>query len=95
MDWLFPWKKRKCISRIMPYQSSPEIAELLNEVEKAKREWKEADQMLNYADDPEMIDYTIYALQAAERKYMYLLNRVKRLNRDNLLNSPTEVGGKL
>jgi len=45
---------------------------LLQEIEKAHREWLLAQDMLNQMDTPDLIDYSIYAFKAAEAKYMYL-----------------------
>ncbi len=45
---------------------------LLQEIEKAHREWRLAQDLLNQMDIPDLIDYSIYNLKAAEAKYMYL-----------------------
>lgn len=50
---------------------------LLNEIELAKKEWDYAQKRFNDVSDPEMVDYIVYYIIAAERRYMYLLNKYK------------------
>lgn len=45
---------------------------LIREIEKARREWLLAQELINQMDVPELIDYSIYTYKAAEAKYMYL-----------------------
>lgn len=52
-------------------------AELLKQVENAKNDWLAARSYFDNLSDPELVDYAIYSLEAAERKYMYLLKRLK------------------
>ncbi|MGI6588050.1 MAG: DUF2508 family protein [Peptococcia bacterium] len=47
-------------------------------VEKAKLEWEQSQVLFNEAQDPELIDHAIYAMGAAERKYMYLLKEARK-----------------
>jgi len=51
--------------------------DLRQQVENAKNEWLAARFYFNNLTDPELIDYAIYTLEAAERKYMYLLKQLK------------------
>lgn len=46
-------------------------------VEAARREWLGWKAYFNCVDDPELVDHAIYAVQAAERKYMYLLRQAR------------------
>ena len=48
------------------------------EVHKAMLQWRAAEEFLNFADDPELVDYAIYDLEAARRRYTYLLGVLKR-----------------
>jgi len=43
----------------------------------AKRDWIMAYKIFQEADDPELIDYAIYNLKAAEKRYMYLLKQLQ------------------
>lgn len=47
-------------------------------VEKARREWEEAQALFNEVKEPDLIDHAIYAMEATERKYMFLLNEAKK-----------------
>lgn len=46
-------------------------------VEAARREWQGCKAYFNCVEDPELVDHAIFAVQAAERKYMYLLRRAR------------------
>jgi len=51
--------------------------ELTAIVNAAKQEWLDAQSYFNHATEPELVDHAILSLQAAERKYMYWLKRMK------------------
>lgn len=46
-------------------------------VELARRDWEQAKALFEEVSEPEMVDHAIYAIEAAERKYIYLLKRAK------------------
>lgn len=46
-------------------------------LEHAKRDWIIAQKIFEEARHPELIDYAIYNLKAAEKKYMYLLKQLR------------------
>jgi len=46
---------------------------LVTLVEKARIEWEQSKVLFNEAKEPDLIDHAIYAMEAAEKKYMYLL----------------------
>ena len=48
-------------------------SELAQLVEKARREWLAAQNAFDFVTEPELVDHAIFALQAAERRYVYLL----------------------
>ncbi len=56
-------------------------------VKQAWQEWQDAKQRFNQVSDPGMVDYAVYALQAAERRYVYLLQKAKQE-----LSSPIQGG---
>jgi hypothetical protein len=59
----------------------PELTEedrLFEEIEAARKEWKIACEQINYVSDPDLIDHAIFSLEAAERKYGYLLRQAKK-----------------
>jgi hypothetical protein len=52
---------------------------LLREIAEAKRNWQIAQQKLDYVTEPDQIDYAIFALEAAEKRYEMLLRQAKRM----------------
>lgn len=46
-------------------------------IEDAKKEWEDARNLFNEIKDPDLIDYAVYAIQAAEKKYIYLYKQAK------------------
>ncbi|MGE5405854.1 MAG: DUF2508 family protein [Candidatus Saccharibacteria bacterium] len=46
-------------------------------VEEAKKEWQTAMKIFEETTDPELIEYAVYNLQAAEKKFQYHINRVR------------------
>lgn len=62
----------------LPSESIEETPEQLSVlVNAAKQEWLDAQSYFNNAVEPELVDHAILSLQAAERKYMYWLKRLK------------------
>jgi len=55
-----------------------EACRLIREIEKARREWAIAQQKLDYVAEPDQIDYAIYCLEAAEKRYEMLLRQAKK-----------------
>lgn len=53
-----------------------EESTLLSTIEDSIKEWQTYKNMFNYAD-PELTDYMIYRLSAAERHFMILLAKAK------------------
>ncbi len=54
---------------------------IVSQVDRAHREWEQAKAFFNEADDPDLIDHAIYAIEAAERKYIYLLKLAQKEKR--------------
>ncbi|NLY88356.1 MAG: YaaL family protein [Firmicutes bacterium] len=46
-------------------------------IEEAKRDWQAARDYFNAVTDPELIDHAIYTMEAAEKRYVYLLRRAR------------------
>lgn len=57
--------------------AAPE-ADLVYETEQARREWQLARSYFDTVTDPDLIDFAIYNLKAAERRYTYLLKQVRQ-----------------
>jgi hypothetical protein len=78
MDWLFFWNKKQT-NRNNQTANTAEGEELIEQIEKAKNEWIHTRLSFDWADHPEAIDYAVYSIEAAERRYMFLLNEAKKL----------------
>ena len=46
-------------------------------LERAHREWLAANRLFDYATEPELVDYAIYSLQAAEKQFVYLWKKAR------------------
>ncbi|NLA26088.1 MAG: DUF2508 family protein [Firmicutes bacterium] len=46
-------------------------------VEQARREWQSARKRFNEISDPDLVDHAVYNIEAAERRYIYLLKKAK------------------
>ncbi|MGI6706796.1 MAG: YaaL family protein [Clostridia bacterium] len=55
----------------------PDDQAYLEEVRKAWQEWNAAQNYFENVSDPDLIDYAIYDLEAARRKYMYMLKQAR------------------
>jgi hypothetical protein len=58
------------------------LAEL---VRKALEEWRATFNLFNEVTEPELVDYLIFWMEAAERKYVYLLNEARQHKIDGLV----------
>lgn len=52
-------------------------SDLVEEVALAQREWANAWRHFEYAVERDHVDYAIYAIEAAEKRYVMLLRRAK------------------
>jgi hypothetical protein len=52
---------------------------LLSEIKKAHMEWVVAQKRFDFVTEKDQIDYAIYAMEAAEKRYEMLLRQAKRL----------------
>lgn len=46
-------------------------------VEQARREWRDAKLRFEQISDPDLIDHAIYAIEAAEQRYIYLIKKAR------------------
>lgn len=56
-----------------------ESEEMLKNVALAFKEWKERESLFENIDDPELVDYAIYQMEASRLKYVYLLNKLRKI----------------
>lgn len=65
-------------SRADAEQERAAAAELEAQVAAAHREWQAALHHFQMVSEPDLVDHAIFHLEAAQRKYMYLLNLVRQ-----------------
>mgnify|MGYP000554021960 CR=1 FL=1 len=54
--------------------------EMFINIEKAKKEWEDAKNIFENVSHPDLVDYAIYKIEAAEQKYIYLLKQYRNGN---------------
>jgi hypothetical protein len=61
-------------------EQEPEVPdkEFFDLVEEARLEWQAAVSRFNHVTDPDLIDHAIHNMQAAERKYTFLLKKARQ-----------------
>lgn len=69
------WDHIKCFYMGTSTARQPQV---LLELERARQEWQTALQVFNEISDPELIDYAVFNLKAAEKKYGYYLKNARR-----------------
>ncbi|HEY8345784.1 MAG TPA: DUF2508 family protein [Symbiobacteriaceae bacterium] len=72
---------QQLVSRLTGRTEEPdrkEEQELVEQVAAAHREWQAAKAHFQMVSEPELVDHAIFHLEAAQRKYIYLLNLVRR-----------------
>ncbi|KAA8787497.1 hypothetical protein ABIE27_006129 [Paenibacillus sp. 4624] len=75
------WRKKRSLEDGRKRELAELEAELVYaDVQKAKQEWERAMRQFEDALGEDEIDYAIYVLEAAERKYQIHLKRAKRLS---------------
>ena len=67
-------------SKILPDDTSvtrPPELDFIDLIEQARREWLAAKAYFENVSEPELVDHAIYLVEAAEKKYMYLLRKAR------------------
>lgn len=78
MDMLQRWSFMRTKGREQ-VEAEHETEELLKEIQEAKQDWINAKRHFEYAEGQDQIDYAIFAIEAAEKRYEMLLRHAKRL----------------
>ena len=70
---------RKLIASLIENEAIPTapVQALPDAVEQARREWLCAQNYYNSVSDADLIDHAVYLMQAAEKKYTYLLKKAR------------------
>lgn len=55
---------------------------LENEAQLALDAIKNAENMFNYSDDPELVECAIFQMESARRRYNYMLKRIKQQHQE-------------
>jgi len=50
------------------------------EIKSAYREWEDAKNYFEYVSEPELVDYAVFAIEAAKRRFMYMLRKCRTEN---------------
>ncbi len=61
-------------NELMHYEEDDNI---LQAVSYAHGEWVDAQNYFNNVSEPELVDYAIYKMEAAKKKYIYLLKQAR------------------
>lgn len=75
------WEKRRAAQApaAVSEETADEQRQLLEDIRKAHLEWTMAQWRFHEALGYDQVDYAIYSLEAAEKKYIMLLRKAKRL----------------
>lgn len=53
------------------------VTEYTDEAMRALDEWHAAESYFNSIDDPDLVEYALYEVEAARRKYEYLMRKLR------------------
>lgn len=65
------------------------------QVEQARREWRDAQSRFNQVSDPDLVDHAVYAVEAAERRYIYLIKKAREEGTDLYCRNQAQLNGCL
>ena len=60
-------------------EQEPVLPGITEQIEQAKREWRDAEAYFNNVCEPALIDHAILVREAAEKRYMFLLKEAKQI----------------
>jgi len=73
-------KLRSIIENFKQQKKTDDKNDVYINIENAKREWEDAKNIFENVSQPDLVDYAIYKVEAAEKKYIYLLRQIKNGN---------------
>lgn len=91
MSWWESWRKGRTGGREL-VERRMKSDELLLEIQEAHRDWVNAQRHFEYALGKDQVDYAIFAIEAAEKRYEMLLRQAKGLNRPQVGEQGEEAG---
>ena len=65
--------------------------ELLKNIAIAYKEWKDKENYFEAVTDHDLIDYSIYEIEASRRKYIYLLKKMKEIHETKETNKSNDT----
>jgi len=77
-SWFRKWMDKQETTKSVVLTTESDKWELLRQVDSAKRAWRQAQMRLEWAVEKDHIDYAIYDLEAAEKRYEMLLRMAKK-----------------
>ncbi|GEM_PF-2428612 len=72
------WTGRATSGQLARPQPNPQNMALYREIKEAEHNWRVAEQRMNEAVSKDQIDYAIYSLEAAEKRYEMLIRQAKQ-----------------
>ena len=51
--------------------------QLMDEAQRALADWRAAENFLNYAQDPDLIECAVFDLEAARKKYSFIIKKLR------------------
>lgn len=60
-----------------PQAGTIKAPDMIESLEKARRDWHYAKTYFNCVSDPDLIDHAIFYMSATEKKYVYLLKKAR------------------
>jgi len=61
-----------------------EISEYADDVKRAYAVWQAAQNYFDNVADPDLIDFAIYDMEAAKKRYVYMLKKARELHKEAL-----------
>ena len=74
------FKIRNIFENFNKHRNEIEESDIYINIENAKKEWEDAKNIFENVSQPDLVDYAIYRVEAAEKKYTYLLRQIKSGN---------------
>ncbi len=72
------WSKNLLVGLVDSDPGPDPMPALAEVVEQARREWLSAQNYYNSVSDTDLVDHAVYLMQAAEKKYVYLLKKARQ-----------------
>nr|WP_312577849.1 YaaL family protein [Sedimentibacter sp.] len=65
---------------IKAQETEDSVDDIYSSIETARKAWEDAQNIFENVTNPDLIDYAIYNVDAAEKRYTYLLKQIKSGN---------------